>query len=142
LLGLAIRIPVGGGRHGDPLLASTRLGPLTRYALLAARDPYRATYSTLLPYQTPQGPAVIGAVPAPHAHARGFELRVAIGRRPWTAFAQLELGSPQGASDAEVSFDPMTNTLPGLEPYDWVARLREGAYRAARRSRGDHRRRP
>jgi hypothetical protein len=39
-----------------------------------------------------------------------------------------------------MTFDPMAHFLPGLEPYEWVAHLREGAYAAARRARGDRRR--
>lgn len=39
------------------------------------------------------------------------------------------------ADDADVSFDPVTNRLPGLEQYDAVQRLREPAYRTARAAR-------
>jgi hypothetical protein len=134
---------VPGGRHGDLLLATTGLGPITRYTLIAASDPYRASYSTLLPYRTPSGPAVIAAVPTPTSDdGHSFELSAAIGRQPWIPFAQLGLAAPQLAMPGDVSFDPMTNTIPGLEPYEWVARLREGAYRAARNSRCDQRRQP
>ena len=45
-------------------------------------------------------------------------------------------------SDEYVAFDPMTNTVPGLEPYEWVRQLRERSYRAARHSRGDERLQP
>ena len=43
---------------------------------------------------------------------------------------------PAAASDASISFDPVAHTVPGLEVYDWVRRIREPAYAAARRSRG------
>jgi hypothetical protein len=34
-----------------------------------------------------------------------------------------------------VSFDPTRNTVPGLENYDWVRRLREPSYGTARHTR-------
>lgn len=141
VLGLAVRIPLADGRHGDLLLATTGIGEFSRFLLLPARDPYAATYSTLLPYRSPAGPVLIAATPAPGSPTAGFALSVAVGGRPWVKFAHLALAHTRPSTD-EISFDPMTNTLPGLEPYSWVARLREGAYRAARRSRGDERSQP
>ena len=51
-----------------------------------------------------------------------------------TSSGTLYLG---GASDARIAFDPVLHQVPGLRQYSWVARLREPAYRIARRSRGD-----
>ena len=84
VLGLAIRVPLDRGLHGDLLLASTGNGPLSRYALVPARDPYQTSYSTLLPYRTARGPAVIAAVRVQTEGDCSFELRAAIGRRPWS----------------------------------------------------------
>jgi hypothetical protein len=138
VMGLAIRVPLSADSHADLLLASTGLGTLSRYVLVPARDPSHATYSTLLPYRTPVGPAFLAARPAGD---RRFQLSVAIGGGRWSQFGVLDLGSPMPPA-AEPAFDPMTNTFPDLPPYEWVARLREGAYRAARRSRHDDRRNP
>jgi hypothetical protein len=52
----------------------------------------------------------------------------------WAVFASLELDE-QTAGDAPISFDPVAHPLPGLENYRWVQRLRQPAYRRARRSR-------
>jgi hypothetical protein len=53
------------------------------------------------------------------------------------AFATLELlDAREDASDAAVSFDPILNVIPGLEPYEWSRRLRGPSYAAARHSRG------
>ena len=38
-------------------------------------------------------------------------------------------------ASASPSFDPVLHQLPGLAYYGWAAAMREGAYRAARRSR-------
>ena len=38
--------------------------------------------------------------------------------------------------DPAISFDAVANPVPGLEPYGWVRRLREPAYRAARAESG------
>lgn len=131
--GLAIRVPTEGGRHGDLLFASTGLGRLTRFTLTAARSPYRRPLTTLLPYRTPLGAALLSAVF--HDETR-VELAWAIRSGVWNPFAELLLGQdPVAEEDAPVSFDPVRNLLPGLEPYDWVRRLREPSYASARASR-------
>jgi hypothetical protein len=64
-----------------------------------------------------------------------FDLRAAIGFSRWRTFGSLEVRQARGEHDADIDFDPMLNTAPGLEPYDWVRRLRAPSYRVARRSR-------
>jgi hypothetical protein len=135
--GLALRVPVGD-RHGDLLLASTGMGPITRFTLLAARRASRHPYTTLLPYRTPTGPLLLAAAPADEDLNR-LSLAVASPRGPWRIFGHLEIddGSADASTGDETpSFDPVTNQLPGLDYYPWVTQLREGAYRAARWSRG------
>jgi len=125
--GLALRIPVGEG-HADLLFASTGLGRAGRFLLTASRAPDGRPMTTLLPYRTNRGPVVLAAVP------RGpdvFDLLSAIRTGPWRPLARLEV-SATTAEDALVSFDPLLNTLPGLDNYGWVRRLREPAYAAAR----------
>ncbi len=131
--GLAIRVPTEGGRYGDLLLASTGLGRLTRFTLTAARSPFRRPLTTLLPYRTPVGAVLLSAVF--HNESR-VELAWAIRSGVWNPFAELLLAKdPVNGADMPVSFDPVRNVLPGLEPYDWVQRLREPSYATARRSR-------
>lgn len=133
IFGLAVRAPTSGGRHGDLLLATTGLGRLTRYVLTPARTPTSRPLTTLLPYRTPIGPVLLSAVI--HDEAR-ITLAWAARLGDWHRFAELALErDPVDEADALVSFDPVENTLPGLETYDWVRRLREPAYAAARRSR-------
>ncbi len=131
--GLAIRVPTEAGLHGDLLFASTGLGRLTRFTLTAARSPFRRPLTTLLPYRTPSGPVLLSAV---FQDTSRVELAWAIRFGPWKTFAALSLDQdPVGEADRPVAFDPVRHGLPGLEPYDWVRRLREPSYATARRSR-------
>ena len=134
IFGLALRVPTEGGRHGDLLFASTGRGPLTRFTLTAARSPYVRPLTTLLPYRTPVGAVLLSAVF--HDETR-LALSWAVRSGPWHPFAELSLHREAiDGADLPLSFDPVRNRLPGLEPYDWVRRLREPAYATARRSRG------
>lgn len=129
--GLAVRVPLAAGGHGDLLLASTGTGRLTRFLLLPGRRLDTRPLTTLLPYRSPTGPLLLGAAAtSPHT----FALLHAHATGPWRRFADLELTAESGP-DPLVSFDPVRNPLPGLELYDWVRRLREPSYAAARRSR-------
>ena len=131
--GLAIRVPTEGGRHGDLLFASTGLGRLTRFTLTAARSPYRRPMTTLLPYRTPVGAVLLSAVFRDESRV---ELAWATRSGRWHPFADLSLPTdPSDHADMPVSFDPVRNVLPGLEPYDWVRQLREPSYATARQSR-------
>lgn len=133
IFGLAVRVPTEGGRYGDLLFASTGLGRLTRFTLTAARSPYRRPFTTLLPYRAPAGAVLLSAV---FHDETTVELAWATGTGPWHRFAELRLhDDPVDAADLPLSFDPVTNTLPGLDSYDWVRRIREPAYTTARRSR-------
>jgi hypothetical protein len=132
VLGWALRISLDAG-HADLLFASTGLGRITRFTLTPARSPYSRPLTTLLPYRTPVGPVVLSAVVPDPTSVR---LAWAVGTGPWNRFGEVEVDSGSGAGDARVSFDPVLNPVPGLVPYEWVRRLREPAYRTARRSRG------
>ncbi len=131
--GLAVRTPVTPGRHGDLLFATTGTGRLTRFTLTATRSAQGRPHTTLLPYRTPKGAVLLAALPQDRGR---FRLACASTSGEWRVFGELTL-SESGAVDADplISFDPVLNTIPGLEPYEWVRRLREGAYAQARRSR-------
>lgn len=130
--GLAIRVPNTDGSHGDLLFASTGRGRFSRFVLSASRSTYGRPMTTLLPYRTAAGPVVLGARAAGH---ETVELSCAVGDGPWHHFADLRL-SGQDAGDADISFDPVQNRLPGLDQYGWVERLREPSYDEARSRRG------
>ena len=133
IFGLAIRVPRTDGEHGDLLLASTGLGPLTRYTLTASRSPYGRPLTTLLPYRAPVGPVLLGAT---WRSENQIDLAWALRSGAWVQFAELRLhGDPIDGPDAEISFDPLRHELPGLANYEAVRRLREPAYLTARLSR-------
>lgn len=127
--GLALRVH-GSGGPADLLFATTGTSRLTRYLLAATRDPGRAM-TTLLPYRTPTG-AVLLRVDGTGPDT--FELAWARPSSGWTAFATLHLEEPEDDS-VRLSFDPLLHRIPDLEQYPAVVRLREPAYRRARRSR-------
>ena len=137
IFGLAMRVPTASG-HGDILFATTGRGAVGRFLLLPGRSATSWTYTTLLPYRTRSGALLLAAEPdGPDA----FTLACARVRGPWTAFGHVVLnaasisGTTDDAENIGPTFDPVLNQIPGLSYYPWAARLREGSYRAARRSR-------
>jgi hypothetical protein len=140
IFGLAVRVPTAVGR-GDLLFATTGRGTLGRFLLLPGRTTTSWTYTTLIPYRTASGPLLLAANPdGPDA----FTLACAHLTEPWRLFGRMVLepslsAGAAGAHDSEPDFDPVLNQIPGLSYYPWASRLREGSYRAARRSRhGTH----
>jgi hypothetical protein len=132
--GLAVRIPVEDG-FADLLLASTGLGRVTRFVLTAGSDVRRRPLTTLLPYRGPDGPILLAARAVHDPSSLSFELLWSRGVGAWVPFAQLVVSDSAGP-DADISFDPVRNPLPGLAFYPWVRRLREPAYHAARDASG------
>jgi hypothetical protein len=128
--GLAIRMRKGQMRYGDVLLATTGWDPVTRHLLVPAFN-QDWPLTTLLPYRSPMGPVVLGARPIDE---RGYELTWARVGKGWHHLGELTLDDPLPDED-EVSFDPVLNTLPGLDQYRWVERLRERSYATARAHR-------
>lgn len=130
IYGIALRIPVERG-HADLLLATTGLGRVTRFVLTPTRSPDGRPLTTLLPYRSPTGPLLLAAQPLGDAI---FDLLWARPGGAWASFGRLVLSDEEGP-DPTVSFDPLLNTLPGLENYSWVRRLRQPAYASARAQR-------
>ncbi|MCW2831172.1 MAG: hypothetical protein JWP31_1864, partial [Aeromicrobium sp.] len=87
--GLAVRVPTDGG-HGDILLATTGLGAVTRFVLAPAGGPSSRAYTTLLPYRTASGPALLAAVPRSGDPQR-YDLAYARPSGPWCTFALMEV---------------------------------------------------
>jgi hypothetical protein len=129
--GLAIRVPDPDGGHGDLLFSTTGLGRLSRYLLTFSRTTYGRPMTTLLPYDTVAGPIVLAAKASGDSR---LELAYAVGDGDWHHFADLLL-STRESDDPDLTFDPVENTMPGLEQYAAVRKLREPAYRNARASR-------
>ena len=123
--GVALRVPQADG-FADVLMASTGTSPLGRYLLRVAKGGRGAPFTTLLPYRGPHGPLLL----ALREHTPGrLELCWASATGEWHAVGELVL---HRRTRPDVRFDPVLATLPGLEQYDWVVRLREPAYRTAR----------
>jgi hypothetical protein len=127
--GLALRV-LGTDGPADLLFANTGTRRLTRFALTASRHPRARPMTTLLPYQAPSGPVLLRVDSAGPA---SYEISWARPSSRWHPFATLHLDEDRG--DPTVSFDPVLHRLPGLAQYPAVRRLREPAYRRARRSR-------
>lgn len=129
--GLALRL-AGDQGPSDLLLATTGLGRITRFVLTPSRGGEGQALTSLLPYRTPGGPVLIGAV---RIGDDTFDLRWATPSSEWTTFGRLELAATP-APDALISFDPVLHRVPGMDVYPWVRQLREPAYRTARRRSG------
>lgn len=132
IYGLALRLSLDDGADADLLFATTGLGRVSRFLLAPTGGAHQHAYSTLLPYRTESGPLLLAALPV-DMDSRTYDLACASPGGTWRLFATMTLTGP--ASEASPSFDPVLNQLPGLSYYAWAASLREGAYRAARRSR-------
>jgi hypothetical protein len=130
--GLALRIPTVNGAHADLLFASTGWGRVGRFLLTAGFSAHSRPMTTLLPYRTAAGSLLLGLVPQEGGR---YDLACATATGHWSTFG--ELVTVARVPDALLSFDPVRNRLPGLEPYDWVVRLREPAYHRARGSRAE-----
>jgi hypothetical protein len=129
IFGLALRVPVGEG-HGDLLFASTGLGRIGRFILRPSGSPFGRPMTTLLPYRTDHGPLLLAAVANSDV---AFDVLCATGTAPWRSAGTVRLLTE--SPDAMISFDPLLNTVPGLDNYPFVVALREPAYRIARLSR-------
>lgn len=130
ILGLALRVG-GPPAHGDLLFATTGTGTLGRFVLLP-RSTEECSYTTLLPYRTPTGPVLLMAR---FSDGRDIEMSAGTPLGAWHPFARLELPAAAEGFDPPIAFDPMHNTIAGLEPYSWVRRLRAGSYAASRSAR-------
>lgn len=143
IYGLALRFEANG-QPADIELASTGLGPLTRFALLPHRSPARARFGTLLPYRSARGPRLLAArtVAPAFLPPSGLEdaltgqdwrlrLYVASTRGAWHPFAELSLRAQGENDDPGLRFDAVRHPLPGAKTYPWVRALRQPSYRLA-----------
>lgn len=151
-MGLAVRFGGAGGALHDLVIAGTGSGPLTRF-VFAPQVQLATTYSSVMPYRTPVGPAVLGAFPIgnrrlpsdPEEAARQtaleplvLALKVASPTGPWRTFGTLSLGGAATQTlDPRLAVDPVLRPLPdGLALTGPLARVRAVSYRYARSGRG------
>jgi hypothetical protein len=151
VLGIALRIPDGGGTTVDVLLASTGLSPASRFLLAPRRSISGAALSTLMPYRASVGPVLLGLVAdrEPRLPGSPADLGRSLAERPlrlrllhatprgsWHVAARIELThDAAGPLDTAARADPVLAAPPGDTTYDWTRRLRAPSYRIARAGR-------
>lgn len=135
--GLAVRLrpQAAAGSRCDLLFASTGRGPVTRWLLAVRRDPVGGTLTTLLPMRSVSGPVQFVLEPQDDVQPTSYHLGWARVGEDWQPLGRLVLGGEvEPVSDPPVRFDPIVNPVDGLENYPTVQRLREPAYRLARKA--------
>ena len=148
IYGIAMRIPIlkrepPGPPWADLLFATTGDTAYGRFVLQLRYGAARGPLTTLLPVRAPAGPLLLRLTPAAGAPAPGDDLSLpglltlsyAVGSGPWTNVADVMVGTRDAGHPDVERHDPITAMLPGTEQFDVVRRLREPAYRAARRTR-------
>jgi len=136
VLGLALRIPDGGGTTVDVLLSTTGIGVPGRFLLQPRRALSDARMTTLMPYRGSAGPLLLGVLVDrdPPLPAGAADLGRTLASRPLRM--RLVHATPRGrwhvAARVELSHDPAG---PGDTTYPWTRRLRAPGYRAARHGR-------
>jgi hypothetical protein len=139
IYGLALRLTPRDETAADVLFASTGSGRLGRMTLRLRSGIGAGPLTTLLPLKAPVGPLLLrvhtpGAPRVPEGQlSPTMVISYAVGLGEWVEAGELHAGARRTpAKDAE-RHDPVVHQLPGTEQYDVVRRLREPAYRAARR---------
>jgi hypothetical protein len=133
VFGLALRIPLEDGGHGDLLLSTTGIGRVTRYLLRPVRT-VATSYTSLFPYRAAQGPLLLAAIPESEDGAT-FHLAWARPTGSWQRFGLLKLPKQMPTSDSTLAFKPVEHPVPGLPSYPWAANLRRYPYAVSRRAR-------
>ncbi len=134
--GIAIRLRPDApeGARCDLLFASTGDGRISRYLLALRREPVDGAPTTLLPMQSVTGPVQFELERIEGVQPVTYELRWARPGDDWKPLGRLVLGDEvEPVSDPPLRFDPILNPVDGLTNYPVVRRLREPAYRTARR---------
>jgi len=130
--GLGIRV-LGADGPADLLLSTALWGRLVRHVLRPAWSPRSASYTCVVPFDTPSGSLMVGARPEGEA----FALEVAGRGEPWRRFARLVVAAPEQVPTRheELDLDPVLHPVPDLRMPAWLADLRGPAYAASRQAR-------
>jgi hypothetical protein len=94
--GLAVRVPTPAG-VGDLLFASTGWGLVGRFVLTFGGGPESRPMTTLLPYRTARGPALLGVRAI---EAQAYEMSWCRPRGEWHAFAELRITDDEAPNQA------------------------------------------
>ncbi|MBB2911100.1 hypothetical protein FHS43_002365 [Streptosporangium becharense] len=149
VLGLAVRLPGGGGAGGDlDILMSTSTWP--RWMPFPSLGFSSSVYSTLISYDHPDGPLRLLAVPAERGRRISADLDslvAAVADRPLEfalgvdharrhPLGRLVVHTPLPCDAGEPrGYDPIFNGHPALRPYGWLRTARAGAYAGSRNAR-------
>ena len=123
VLGFALRVHAPDGPL-DLLWSTAGRGRFTRHVPWPRRD-YATVYGSVMPYRLGGRKVYLWAEPG----AAGEMVLTAEdrdGRRP---LGRVTVGAP--TTDADLAFDPVRNTRPGLHPVGLLHRSRKYAYRAS-----------
>lgn len=151
-LAIAVRLQDahGPGRPQDLLLNSSVDLPVLHHLFLPAPRWFAQSFSSCLPYGTPDGTVLIGLLPPAGrgpgpsldelraAIMHGLDLGIAVAGplRRWERVGTLRLHGLVDPSAGDVDFDPLTHCGGGLEPApQWLQAVRSEAYRVSRRGR-------
>ncbi len=138
--GLALRVPASAPHRNAPadlLFAGTGDSALGRFLLAPRLRADAGPLTTLLPYQSVDGPLLLRLVPErglrkdDRVPAR-YALSYAVGLGQWRPVGEVIVGALLPEPIDRVRHDPVLNLLPGVRQYGFVARLRAPSYRAAR----------
>lgn len=135
--GIAVRLrpQAPEGSRCDLLFAGTGSGRVTRWLLAVRREPVGGTLTTLLPMRSVAGAVQFVLEPDDVGQATTYRLGWAHPGDPWQPLGRLVLGAEvEPVADPPLRFDPIVNPVEGLENYPSVRRLREPAYRLARKA--------
>jgi hypothetical protein len=148
IYGMALRVPAVRQVPGEPpwadlLFASTGDTAYGRFVLRLRDTVADGPLTTLLPVRAPAGPLLLRLLPRTAgepgevdlAPPTAMTLSYAVGRGPWCVVADVRVGARQARGVEAERHDPVAAQLPGTSQYEVVRRLREPAYRAARRAR-------
>ena len=121
--GLAIRIHAD--RPVDILLASTGLGPLSRYVLAPGWSTTGRTMTSMFPVLVAGRPVLIAAVPGTDGGTWALDHATPLGR--WRPLGRLVVDSWED-DDEDLHFDPIGNRLPGSHYPRVLRALRDPSY--------------
>lgn len=125
IAGMAIRIHAE--RPVDILLASTGLGPLSRYVLTAGWRTTGRPMTSMFPVRLAGRPLLLAAIPSGDGGTWTLQHATPLGR--WATLGRLTVDTWED-DDEGLHFDPVGNRLPGSQYPRLLRALRDPSYPA------------
>lgn len=123
--GMAIRIHAD--QPVDILLASTGLGPLSRYVMTTGWHATGRTMTSMFPVRVAGRPLLLAAIPTGDGGTWTLQHATPLGK--WTTLGRLTVDSWED-DDEDLHFDPIGNRLPGSRYPRLLRALRDPSYPA------------